>query len=134
MRASTFMPDLLSSLSRLRRTAPAGIDIEVLDQIEERVVDLERLASHEERSVDALRRQIGVAIAEAPVETQRALVRDACADADARVSARPDELLRRARELRPDSPATKLCRYEDILDLWDAERRVVPGDVSVADR
>jgi hypothetical protein len=86
---------LLSSLSRLRRTGGAGIDIEGLDQVEKRVVDLNRIAANVDRPLDALRWQVGFAIAEPPIEPEGSVVRDARADADLNVSPRPDKLLRR---------------------------------------
>src|ERR1700745_287611 len=84
---------LPSSLSRLRRTGPAGIDREVLHEVEQRVVDLERAAADHDRPLHALRLDAGVAIAELLVEAACGVVGDPVAQADTGMAARCDPFL-----------------------------------------
>src|SRR5881409_2420612 len=110
MSAITFISILLPSLSRLRRTGRARIDI--LDEVHERVVNLERLSSDEDRPFDAFGRDPRVAVAELLVELPGRLVRDPVAEADPCLAASGGEMLCATREGGGDS-ATALLR-EDV--------------------
>ena len=106
---------------------------DVLDQVQQGVLYLQRPRSHDDRPLYALRRQARVAVAKAPVQTQCALVRNARADADPTVTASTSQLLRGLRELGPDAAPTELSWDEDVPDLRHAKRCLFPRDVRMAD-
>src|SRR5689334_18382202 len=134
MSANTFTCTSFASLSRLRRTGTAEIDREVLDEVDERVVDLERAAADHDRPADADGLDAGVAVAELLVEPPRAVVVDARADADPAMAAGLCRTLRCERDGRPEAVPPPVLADEDVLDLRHAECRVGPGDVRMRDR
>src|SRR6266699_3420443 len=100
MSAITFMSILLPSLSRLRRTRRVRIDI--LDEVDERIVHRQRLSSDDDRPFDSFGRDARVAVAELLVELSGRVVRDPVAEANPPLAALAGETLCAERERGSD--------------------------------
>ena len=120
--------------ARLERTAESRSGIgrnrpvawtrasELLDEVDERVVHVERTAAEHDLPEHPNRLDSGVCVAERGIQAARGRVcLPADAQADAVPAARAGLVFGGVRELRGDSAAPQLGQDEDVLDLREPE-------------
>src|SRR5207253_3892916 len=110
------------------------VRIDILDEVDERIVHRQRLSSDDDRPFDSFGRDARVAVAELLVELSGRVVRDPVAEANPPPPALAGETLCAEREGGSDTAPALLREDVHVLHLGDTQLRVVPGDVRVPDR